>query len=175
MDEHQERFLKDEFLGLTLAATVQRANVYRRDTCEEDKIRFRKALRACLQEIASAYHTRVCEEDHVNNIVRLSSRLSANHEDCLVDDGFRIGLAQKALNLHLKYRWCMGEIPTPPHCPFDSQVIAELPDCRGIRWTQIIKPAEYRRLVEAAKAQAQDVPLAVWELLLYNRARHQWT
>jgi hypothetical protein len=40
---------------------------------------------------------------------------------------FRVGTAQKALNLYLKYLWCLGEIKTPPHCPFDRGIIQMLP------------------------------------------------
>jgi hypothetical protein len=49
----------------------------------------------------------------------------------------RIGLAQKALNLYLKYLWCLGEIHEPPHCPLDSIVLGQVPGCKDVRWTLI--------------------------------------
>lgn len=46
---------------------------------------------------------------------------------------FRIGSAQKALNLYRKYLWCLGYIPFPPHCPFDATIIDQLPVCQKIK------------------------------------------
>jgi hypothetical protein len=84
---------------------------------------------------------------------------------------FRIGSAQKALNLYLKYLWCLGKICSPPHCPFDRQIIASLPNYTGPSWTKLVREEDYRALVEAAKAKAQDSSLAAWELRIYNNAK----
>jgi hypothetical protein len=173
MDEHQERFLRDEFFSLTLMATVQRAHVYVPDANEDAKRKFQKALRSSLERLEALYCKTVSEEDHIRNIVDLSKELSTGHSDVLAGRRFRIGTAQKALNLHLKYLWCLGKVPAPPHCPFDFRVITKLPKCRRMSWTALDDPAEYRKLVAAAKGKAGSVSLAAWELRTYNAASSQ--
>lgn len=41
-----------------------------------------------------------------------------------------------------------------PHCPFDSIVLARIPGCDKVRWTQFDSTAEYQRIVRAAKSIA---------------------
>jgi len=171
MDANQEKFLRDEIFGLTLMATVQRAGVYRSDASEADRRAFRTALRLRLEGIARHYEEEMEEEMHIRNIVELSNSLTSDHKKVLNDGRFRIGAAQKAVNLYLKYLWCLGKIPPPPHCPFDFQIIAKLPNYQGPKWTKLDREEHYRDLVAAAKLRAQGVPLAVWELLTYNNAR----
>ena len=97
-------------------------------------------------------------------------------------DHLRLGVAQKALNLYLKYLWCEHRIPTPPHCPFDSNILDKLTLPTGCerRWTQADKVEHYREWVLAAKKQAEkeaqkeskkEVSLADWELRAWNAAR----
>jgi len=171
MDEYQERFLKDEFFSLTLMATVQRADVYVRGLSLHARGAFQTALRTRLEQLAAFYHAAVSEEDHIQNIVALSEGLSTDYADILTGRRFRIGTAQKALNLYLKYLWCVGKIPPPPHCPFDFRVITKLPGCRGISWTALDSVTQYRQLVAAAKIRAQGVSLPKWELQTYNNAQ----
>jgi len=171
MDEHQLRFLSDEFFSLTLMATVQRASVYSPGLSDRATAGFQQALRGRLEQLESVYRAPVSEDDHIGDIVALAEALSASHADILVGHRFRSGTAQKALNLYLEYRWCIGKIPTPPHCPFDGQIISRLPGCRGISWTALDSEAHYRHLVAGAKAAAKGVPLPVWELLTYNNAQ----
>ncbi|MGO9125849.1 MAG: hypothetical protein ACLP6G_13295 [Terriglobales bacterium] len=168
MDEHQEHFLRDEFFSLTLMATVQRAHVYVPNADAKAKANFQRALRSSLERLEPTYRDVVSEEDHTRNIVALSEELSKHHADALAGKRFRVGTAQKALNLYLKYLWCIGKVPTPPHCPFDFGVIAKLPECRGISWTALDDPTQYRKLVTAARAKAGSMSLAVWELRTYN-------
>jgi hypothetical protein len=80
---------------------------------------------------------------------------------------FRIGIAQKALNLYLKYLWCVGLIPMPPHCPFDSSIIGHLPECMNFNWTAIDSIDDYQKLVNSARKKADDKPIAEWELELW--------
>lgn len=173
MDEHQEQFLRDEFFSLTLMATVQMAHVYVPDANADAKWKFQKALRSSLEHLEAFYCETVSEEDHIRNVVALSEGLSTDHADVLAGRRFRIGTAQKALNLYLKYLWCLGKVPAPPHCPFDFRVITKLPECRGMSWTALDDPVQYRKLVAAAKAKAGSMSLAVWELRTYNDAFNQ--
>jgi hypothetical protein len=110
------------------------------------------------------------EDSHIKNIEDLADCLSEEFRGLRVlkDDRFRIGIAQKALNLYLKYLWCTDQICMPPHCPFDSMIISKLPGCKDIKWTTLLNIDDYRRLVKAARAQAGDKPIAQWELETYQ-------
>jgi len=171
MDAHQEHFLKDELFSLTLMATVQRSGVYRPGISERERKAFQSALRTRLEQVAQGYASKVSDETHIKNILELSAQLSAAHAGLLQGNRFRIGAAQKALNLYLKYLWCIGKIPEPPHCPFDFQIIAKLPGYKGPSWTVLDSEDDYRDLVKAAKLKAQGSSLAAWELETYNNAQ----
>src|SRR5689334_11713531 len=121
------RFLRNEFFGLTQDATLQHNATYRESATEADRARFRADLYRLLDSLSFRYATGISDEEHIDNIVRLADELSVIHESILRDGRFRLGSAQKALNLYLKYLWCAGLIPEPPHCPFDSRIIAKLP------------------------------------------------
>jgi hypothetical protein len=165
MNEEQREFLIDEFFNLTLRGTGQRARVYREGAAEPEKHEFRKSLRKELERMASAYKSRVPDEQHERNIDELAETLSTRHERVLAKGRFRIGCAQKALNLYLKYLWCFGEIGTPPQCPFDFGIIGQLPGCEDVKWTELDDHSEYHLLVEAARRKAgAQTSLADWEL-----------
>jgi hypothetical protein len=103
------------FFSLTLMATVQRAHVYVPDADADAKWKLQKALRSRLEKLEAFYCETISEEDHIRNVVALSEGLSTDHADVLAGRRFRIGTAQKALNLYLKYLWCIGKVPAPPH------------------------------------------------------------
>jgi hypothetical protein len=167
----QEQLLRHELFSLTLMATMQRARVYDPRSLERERKAFRSSLRSHLEQIAQKYKVEVPEEVHIQNIVKLSDCLTEAHASVLKDRRFRIGTAQKALNLYLKYLWCFDKISIPPHCPFDFQIIAKLSNYNGPSWTNLDRVEDYRNLVTAAKAEAGGVPLAKWELQTYNKAR----
>lgn len=171
MTASQRRFLRDECFSLTLMAVVQRGNLYRKGSTEKIRKEFHRELRQELERLVPQYRTAVTEDDHLRNIVGLADGLSQSQKKALAGGRFRIGSAQKALNLYLKYIWCLGDIPAPPHCPFDYQVISRLPGCENQKWTRIDSLDDYRILVEAARREASGRSLAEWELQLYNDAR----
>ncbi len=162
-------FLLDQFHGLVLAATVQRANVYRAGATEVLRDEFRVGLRQALDDLATAYRRPVGDAAHVRRIVALADRLTREHPRALVRGRFRIGPAQKALNLYLKYLWSAGWIPMPPHCPFDAVIMGALPYRHRVSWTQLDAPEGYQKLVSVAREVAGSVPLAEWELGEYQR------
>ncbi len=171
MNGDQEQFLKAELFSLTLMATVQRAGVYSHGSRQNERKKFQDSLRSRLEKIVESYANQVTEEAHIRNIVELSVSLTSAHAKALENGRFRIGTAQKALNLYLKYFWCLGKIPSPPHCPFDRRIIKNLPNYTGPSWTKLDLEEDYRALVHAAKAEAQDSSLAAWELRTYNNAQ----
>jgi hypothetical protein len=173
MNSEQFNYLKSELFSLTLMGTVQRGKLYKKDSTDTQRMAFRRDLRLELERLAEKYRTLVSERHHLANIERLAKTLSDKHPKALSGKRFRVGSAQKALNLYLKYMWCLGQIPVPPHCPFDARVLARVPGCREVRWTQLDNVGEYEQIVQCAKVAAGNLTLAEWELRLYNASELQ--
>ena len=164
MNAEQERFLREEFLTLTINGALARSYTYLKSTPDKHKENFHEELRRELKKIAAKYTTAVAEQTHLSNIQELANYLSSKYSRFLVGGRFRIGIAQKALNLYLKYLWCLELIPLPPHCPFDKRIIDQLPGCSDLNWTSIDTINDYMRLVRAAKSRAAPKSLSEWEL-----------
>jgi hypothetical protein len=162
------RFLEGEFLTKAIDGAFQHASIYTATASDKRRNELRENLRDSLRRIAREYHrpAAVSERDHYRNIQSLADEISSNFND-IVKDRFRIGVAQKALNLYLKYLWCVDRISVPPHCPFDSTVLRELE--LESSWTHASKIEDYKNWVERARAAAGTETLAEWELDLWNR------
>ncbi len=167
MDTSKENFLKNEFLTMSLLGALGRSKTYSQSVSDQDKSLFRIALREKLNEIGRSYISPITEEEHLGNINKLVDDLSSKFPHCLKNGRFRIGIAQKALNLYLKYLWCSGLIPSPPHCPFDSIVISYIPGCSDLNWTSLDTLGDYKRLVNAAREKADGKSIAEWELEIW--------
>jgi hypothetical protein len=83
----------------------------------------------------------------------------------------RIGIAQKFLNLLLKYLWALDLITEPPHCPVDRVVIDLSSEHIVLNWTEMTTVDEYMSAIAAFKRDAAkcNLSLAHWELLHYTR------
>jgi hypothetical protein len=156
-----------------MTASMQRSPTYCDTVAETRKKKFRASLRCELEKIASRFyrnHEKVNDDRHEQNICELAKTITACHRDILHRGQFRIGSAQKCLNLYLKYLWCVGEIAEPPHCPFDNLVVdklgSEFAECR---WTKLDDIQKYKDMVAAARTMAGKESLAKWELELWNR------
>jgi len=167
MDSQIEKFLRNEFLTMSVLGALGRSRTYSESATEKAKNHFLNALRKKLDEISRGYQSKVTEEEHLSNIKRLSNELSSGFSHCLKNGRFRIGISQKALNLYLKYLWCVNLIASPPHCPFDQIVISHLPDCKDLNWTSIDNIKDYCKLVEAARKVIKGKPLPEWELQVW--------
>ena len=166
-------FLKTQLFQLTVAATMQRNKVYADATTEAERAAFRGALRKQLEAITPLYSTQADDQKHEESISSMADTLSRAHYGVLVDERFRIGTAQKALNLWLKYLWCSNFLPTePPHCPFDRIIIqGQLPrELHYINWTTLDNMPDYRKLWQASKelANVKSLSIAQWELVTYG-------
>ena len=162
INEDQAKFLKDELFTLTFQGTMQRAHVYAPRADSSARSKFQSALQAQLKGLERRYKQAVSEEQHIKNIKNLRDSLKTRQVR------FRIGHAQKALNLYLKYLWCLGEIPPPPHCPFDRWIIQDVLHL-DMKWTCLDDIDEYRQLVKEARKQAKGLSLAAWELRKYSQ------
>lgn len=80
-----------------------------------------------------------------------------------------MGVAQKLVNVHLKYLWTAGFCPEPPHCPIDGIIR----DIAGIdyTWTQSDSIEEYKVAIAKLKTLAEEkgFTLAQWELKVFRR------
>lgn len=174
VSEAQSEFLLGEinFLTVQAALSTRSTPIYAEGVIGPDRAPFRKKLKEELDRLAAQYKRgRVSDGRHFDNIEGLAHGLSsADVGELLHENKFRVGIAQKALNLNLKYRWCLGvNLVEPPHCPFDSIVIGKLDDCDGINFTEFDDIETYKRLVKQARIKAGDLSLAEWELRLFNR------
>ena len=169
----QNEFLKSQLFQLTVAATLQRNKVYAAGVTDTERRNFRIALHAQLASITPFYSARVDGPAHEASVSSIADAMSGSHARLLQDGRFRIGTAQKALNLWLKYLWCANLLPVaPPHCPFDRIIIqGHLPrSVHHINWTTLDNISDYRVLWEAADklATAESLSIAQWELIAYG-------
>ena len=170
LENERQKFLDAELFQLTLSAVTQRGGVYRSNLSEAQRRPVHRSLRNLLQNLSPQYASgSVSDDQHNANVQKIAETLTQLHAPLLRDNTFRIGSAQKALNLHLKYLWCLEAIPIPPHCPFDAYVLRVIPGWQTIRWTAINSIEQYADLVAAARQLAGGTPLAEWELFVYNR------
>ena len=166
-------FVQDELLGCSIRGAFGRAKVYANPnpTRELDHL-----LRERLRELEVRYANPVNDEEHKTNIDKLAKDVTSKFENgsVLHKDRFRIGIAQKALNLYLKYLWCLDKVATPPHCPFDSTITAKLPlseqQKQDLQWTKLDSLAGYQTLVDAGREEIKKTghsSLSEWELEVY--------
>lgn len=158
----KEEFLNNEFWILTFGGGFQRANVYKdRNIPTEVRKEFRQALRNHIENLVNEqYQNTVSEDNHIENIqsVVFFSKNTTFGEDTI---SINFGIAQKLLNLYLKYCWCSGRIKTVPvHFPVDRLIQGKLNTeakavgLQGIKlkpWTQFEDEKEYLNVIEFAK------------------------
>jgi hypothetical protein len=171
--QQQQRwdFLESEFLTSSINAALQHSSTYATKKETERGI-VRRELRLGLCKLARKYVNQVNEKNHLRNIQRLINRVEKSCAPFLKNSHLRFGVAQKALNLYLKYLWCEGEVKAPPHCPFDYSIIQQL----GFRdkWTRVKDKAIYLKWVrkgEKARDAENYESLAEWELHAWSAAQ----
>ncbi|SRR6266849_9203025 len=175
------KFIEDELIAATIRGALGRGYVYSdpQDTSNPKRKELQKSLTLLLRDLASQYANSVNDQQHKENIQRIAKELTGNFEKdgLLRENKFRIGTAQKALNLFLKYLWCLNKVPTPPHCPFDDRIIGKLPLSERqkkelkLKWTQLDSLDGYQTLVDAAlKVKTDAYPsLSDWELEQWSK------
>ena len=164
-------FLNIVFLSNAINAALGHNKTYAPTATDENKDTLRRELSSAMVEFVEKYKMPVEPADHRKNLTALEEQVTKNCGSFLVggdrrkEGHLRKGTAQKAFNLYLKFLWCAGRIPTPPHCTIDSTVIGKLPkELRNVKWTQIDSEDEYDKIIEAAQKVAGHEPLAEWEL-----------
>ena len=169
---NKNKFLNGEFWILSWNGSVQRALKYKKECTENQRRAFRQyMIDYCEQLILPAYRSPVSDEQHLENIVCLCDAALNHIDPSVLAEPYNIGVAQKLLNLQLKYLWCASYITMPPHCPIDRIVLGYTCLKNKVKWTTISSIAEYKSIIDVVRDTAGDQPIAVWELNSYNDAR----
>lgn len=169
----KHEFLVSELWILSWGASVQRANLFVPETAEAARRQFRGSIIAfATTELLGNYESGIAESQHERNIQLLCAYGTDVGTGLLGPNGYKVGVAQKLLNLQLKYLWCLGVIPEPPHCPIDRVVINKTPLRNTVAWTQMAGIEVYRGVIRAVKVLADQAGLSIanWELQTYDRA-----
>ena len=177
--EHKKKFLRSEYWVLSWSASVSTRNknypVYSKSATAKQKKEFRNDVTSYVdEELIPQYlgEDRVSENEHLKNIVALAKRGSDLGSSFLHKGQWRIGVAQKLLNLQLKYLWCSGMITSiPPHCPVDGIIISKTNSSGKLNWTEINDIEEYKEAIESIriKANEKNLELSDWELEEFER------
>ncbi len=168
-------YIVRELWILAWGASVQRAKLYKEgvESNSAAVADFRKKIIAYLSShvIPQYCKTDIAEEQHYANIEGFIAYANSIDSQVLGQLGYKYGVAQKLLNLSLKYQWCLGLISEPPHCPVDRIVINETKYKDKINWTQITERSEYEKVIEDIRRLAKPDGLspAMWELMIFNR------
>ena len=163
--------IKSSLWKVTVYAAFQRAKIYS-DTADNDqKSGVRETLKNEINAKLPKYLDTVSENAHLKNIKVISNKINQLWSCALEHGEIQIGVVQKAFNLYLKLKWCLKEIPEPPHCPIDKVIIDKLPFKHRKSWTKIRDIETYSNLVKQLKilANSENKTLALWELEVYEK------
>src|SRR5690606_21787481 len=114
------KFLNDEIWILTFGGGFQRANIYKEKIPTLSRKKYREELRTHIEGLVKKHYQKgITENIHIENIQSIVDF----SRKCNID-GYTVplnfGVAQKLLNLYLKYLWCSGQLQiTPLHFPVD--------------------------------------------------------
>lgn len=171
----QDKFVREDLWLLTYSASFQRAHVYNKNqpVSQKKKIAFRNSMfHFCNSLAEEQYQHEVLENKHIENIQALVDFTASEFPELLYNGKLKFGVAQKLLNLYLKYLWCISDIPAPPHFPIDRiiQDLLKLP--KRVSWTQMDSAEEYMMVINQAKKVMETKgykSLAELELVEYRR------
>jgi hypothetical protein len=169
---------------LTYGASFQRAYAYVENASEETKRYFKTKTSGLIDNMLSQYKKgNITDEEHITNIKEVSNY--SNHFSEIFNGGqINFGIAQKMLNLYLKYQWCLGDIAEPPHFPVDRIIqqklneqarLKGLPKLELLPWTQFKDEKHYSKVINHARVigkinlSFEKLTPAKMELELFNR------
>ncbi len=171
MNDAQWRFVHSEILTMSMIAAFAHVGVYASGTTDEERRDLQKTLKRELRRLSDQYRNRLSDDQHLENIKTLATTITNEHRPILKDGVFRIGPAQKVLNLYLKYLWCFDRIAEPPHCPLDARILAKAPELSEKRWTRLDSADEYIKCIHALRKIAGAESLAQWECEQFEQGR----
>lgn len=163
-------FLIEEIWLLTFGGAFQHSGIYKAKTKEKERTYFRTKLRGFIEHvILVTYENEVDDIQHLENIKSICE-YTANFEEILKAP-INIGISQKLLNLALKYYWCLGILPEPPHFPVDRIIQLKIYKQPLVNWTQLICTDIYMQIVNDVRvlAKKENQSVAHWELVNFDR------
>ncbi|AWV97022.1 hypothetical protein [Arcticibacterium luteifluviistationis] len=165
----ENTFIKSEVWSLTIAGAYQRVKIYRDDLFVGDIDFFESQLKNFVMALEAKHYKKVVSsEKHLENIEQLASFF---RKSGVLDENVpAFGIAQKFLNLYLKYVWCLGEIKEPPHFPIDRSIqkTMGIPAEDILAWTKIVCRETYMQIINLGQKLRGDTTLAHFELRLFN-------
>ena len=155
---------EEDALQNCILAAFRRNKMYKDNVLQSERYELRNDLKVELRSLSASYLLGgVSEADHEANIQHLSNVLSAKHGAMLTDGRFKIGTSQKALNLYLKFLWCLDRLPDEPvHCPVDRIILTRVLIYGA--WTQLDDIQSYREWISRIRAAVEPQSLSTWEL-----------
>jgi len=163
----QEKFMRIQFWANSAAAALGHSKAYLEETSDDHHQSFRKRMNVAVEEISTRYVSkRILENEHLENIESIVSE-SQEFANILTGGRLTFGVAQKMLNVYLKFLWCTGLVGEPPHCPLDSRILG-IVGWHGKGFTQMNR-AEYIEAIKKIRETSAGKSLAQWELESYNR------
>lgn len=166
------RFIKYELGLLSLKAALSTRDnkhpIYVKNYKSHQRTPAKKAFRSILNDIEDRYFMGgVTEESHIEYIVKVADDLSSTIGKYLHNGRFRVGVAQKLINVHLKYLWAAGLIPEPPHCPIDGIIrnIAKI----SYDWIISDSILEYQEAIKGIRKKTGNTSISNWELAVFRR------
>ena len=172
--DSKRTFLMSELWMLTFNAAFQRANIYTKKASDHDKSVWKAKLAADIEiNILPIYKKgNVTDEAHIDCLNQVASWFD---DEIFEKTSGTYGIAQKILNLYLKYMWIIDEISyPPPHFPIDRRIQESLKLKPLVSWTKNIKSSkDYMAVIDRARkcslAQNYD-SLAEMELEEFSRS-----
>ena len=174
MTGEKRRFLFYELGLLSFKAALSTRDsqypVYDSGTKVWQRARAKSVLREWLIKVEEKYSIgSVTDLEHVSFIAEVAEGVTNELTVYLHKGRFRVGVAQKLVNVHLKYLWTAGFCPEPPHCPIDGIIR----DAAGISylWTRSDSIEDYQKAIQELKliSGAKSLTLAQWELQTFRR------
>ena len=160
--KQQIQFLQKEIWMLTYGASFQRANAYKKGASEKTKIHFKNMTTGYIEEVILPQYKKggISDERHIANIKDISD-YSKSFKELFQGGKINFGIAQKMLNVFLKYQWCLANIVEPPHFPVDRIIQIEL--IKSARkneialinleaWTKLKDEKHYINVINLARA-----------------------
>ena len=171
-------YLRDQLWLRTVDGAIRRTGIYKESVTDTERKEYRELLRQHLEKkILPQYQKIVEEPQHLKNIrsllaVSAITTRQGKLKVVLKGEALPFGVAQKILNLYLKYRWVMGDIKEPPHFPVDRTIQEAIGQKSIHNWTghgdEELTEADYMDVIELARKRAKGGSLARYELYIYN-------
>ena len=174
MTPEQLSFLEYEFTTSSLLAALATRRkthpTYAANATDQHRETVKLWLKSYLVQLGKRHQLRsLSEEEHLQEIRVLAAEASRIHARALHDGRFRFGVAQKLVNLYLKYLWSVGIVSAVHHCPLDGIINSEAN--LGYEWNTSDSEEEYVHAIFKLRTHVGGEVLQDWEIRAFQVAR----